>query len=254
MIGFFRKIHNNADQRNQEAKHLQSGGRHVLIRGIGIGLTVGLLTVNLLAIDLLTIGLLAVIALLTVRRLVRLAVCLLTVICLSNILEPYFVKWHEALHINRKGHAWHIFAVIRTYFVVSFGRLFSNGASIRASLHMIRSLFIPYTGGFRTAYAGFGLSVYAYAVLAVSIAVVFAVSLMQEQLYNAKMANKSSGGIIEMAGDDEGAGTDAEMREYIDGKPMLVRWGLYLTLFLAVLILGVYGPGYDASVFIYREF
>ena len=56
------------------------------------------------------------------------------------------------------------------------------------------------------------------------------------------------------SGDGEGAGTDAEMREYIDKKPMLIRWAVYLALFLAVLILGVYGPGYDASVFIYREF
>jgi hypothetical protein len=44
------------------------------------------------------------------------------------------------------------------------------------------------------------------------------------------------------------------MREYIDSKSTLVRWGLYLALLLAVIILGVYGPGYDASVFIYREF
>jgi hypothetical protein len=177
-----------------------------------------------------------------------------TVICLSNILEPYFVKWHKALHINREGRAWHIFAVIRTYFIVSFGRLFSNGESLRASLHMMRSLFIPYTGGFMTAYKGFELSKYAYAVLFVATAVVFAVSLKQEKIYNAKMANSGGGGIIEMAGDESGAGTDAEMREYLDKKSMIIRWALYLALFMAVLILGIYGPGYDASVFIYREF
>lgn len=178
-----------------------------------------------------------------------------TVICLSDLLEPYFVKWHKALHINREGRAWHVFAVIRTYFIVSFGRLFSNGESMRASLHMIKSLFIPYKGGFMTAYEGFELSQYAYIVLVAAIAVVCYVSLKQEKLYNAKMAGKGSGGgIIEMAGDDEGAGTDAEMREYIDTKPMLVRWAIYLALLLAVLIVGVYGPGYDASVFIYREF
>ena len=178
-----------------------------------------------------------------------------TVICLSDLLEPYFVRWHKALHINREGRSWKVFAMIRTYFIVAFGRLFSNGASMRASLHMIKSLFIPYTGGFFTAYKAFELTKYDYLVLVVAISVVFLVSLKQEKLYNAKLAKSGSGGgIIEMAGNDEGAGTDAEMREYIDSKSMLVRWALYLALFLAVLILGMYGPVYDASVFIYREF
>lgn len=178
-----------------------------------------------------------------------------TVICLANIMEPYFERWLKLLHINNKSMAWRIFAMIRTYCIVAFGRIFSNGQSFRASIHMIKSLFVPYTGGFLTAYKGFELTKYDYLVLMVSIAVVFCVSVKQEMLYNEKMAKKGSGGgIIEMAGDDEGAGTDAEMREYIDKKTMLVRWALYLALFLAVLILGVYGPGYDASVFIYREF
>ena len=145
--------------------------------------------------------------------------------------------------------------MIRTYVIVSFGRLFSNGESMRASLHMMKSLFIPYADSWRTAYKGFELTKYDYLVLFVAILVVFMVSLKQEKLYNEKQARSGGGGgIIEMAGDGEGAGTDAEMREYIDTKSMLVRWAIYLALFAAVLIFGIYGPGYDASVFIYREF
>ena len=44
------------------------------------------------------------------------------------------------------------------------------------------------------------------------------------------------------------------IREWIDEKSMLIRWALYMALFLAVLLLGVYGPSYDPTVFIYREF
>ena len=177
-----------------------------------------------------------------------------TIICLSDLLEPYFAGWRKALHINNESRYWRVFSMIRTYVLVSFGRLFSNGASMRASLHMMKSLFVPYTGGFLTAYKGFELTKYDYLVLAAAIAVVFLVSVKQEKLYNAKMAKSGGGGIIEMAGDEGGAGTDAEMREYIDTKPMLIRWAVYLALFLAVFILGMYGPMYDASVFIYREF
>lgn len=178
-----------------------------------------------------------------------------TIICLADLLKPYFPKWHKALHINNESRAWKIFMMIRTYVIVSFGRLFSNGESMRASLHMMKSLFIPYADSWRTAYKGFELTKYDYLVLLVAILVVFMVSLKQEKLYNEKQARSGGGGgIIEMAGDGEGAGTDAEMREYIDTKSMLVRWAIYLALFAAVLIFGIYGPGYDASVFIYREF
>jgi hypothetical protein len=44
------------------------------------------------------------------------------------------------------------------------------------------------------------------------------------------------------------------MREYIDTKNIAIRWTLYLLLFVAVLLFGIYGPSYDPAVFIYREF
>ena len=179
-----------------------------------------------------------------------------TVICLADILAPYFISWKKALHIKDASRGWHIFAMVRTYCIVAFGRIFSNGQSFKASIHMIKSLFVPFTGSVMKMYKEFGLTKYDYLVLAVAIFVVFCVSLKQEKMYNAKMAasGNAGAGIIEMAGDDEGAGTDAEMREYIDSKNMLIRWALYLLLFTAVLLFGIYGPGYDPSVFIYREF
>ena len=106
-----------------------------------------------------------------------------------------------------------------------------------------------------TAYKAFGLTKYEYLLLALMIGVVFLVSVKQEQLYNKKMAAAGGGSsIIEMAGDDEGAGTDAEMREYLDSKPLAIRWAAWILLFAAVLLFGIYGPGYDPAVFIYREF
>lgn len=178
-----------------------------------------------------------------------------TVICLADIFAPYFTSWKKTLHIKDASKAWHIFAMVRTYCIVAFGRIFSNGASFKASIHMMKSLFLPFTGDFLEFYKEIGLTKYDYLVLAVAITVVFFVSLKQEKMYNAKQADSGAGGgIIEMAGDDEGAGTDAEMREYIDTKNLVIRWTLYILLFVAVLLLGVYGPSYDPAVFIYREF
>ena len=178
-----------------------------------------------------------------------------TIICLADLLKPYFPKWHKTFHTNPDSRGWKVFAMIRTYIIVAIGRIFSNGKSFKASIHMLGSLFVPYTGGFLNAYKEFALTKYDYLVLAVAITVVFLVSVKQEKIYNAKQAaSGGGGGIIEMAGDEGGAGTDAEMREYLDGKSLVLRWALYLMLFAAVLLFGIYGPSYDPAVFIYREF
>ena len=178
-----------------------------------------------------------------------------TIICLADIFKPSFEKWRGACHVNAESMGWRVFGMIRTYCIVAFGRIFSNGESFKASIHMIKSLFVPYSGEFIKAYQGFALTKWDYVVLVVACFVVLLVSIKQEKLYNAKVAASGGGAsIIEMAGDDEGSGTDSEMRDYIDSKSMLVRWAIYIALFVAVLLLGVYGPSYDPTVFIYREF
>ena len=50
-----------------------------------------------------------------------------------------------------------------------------------------------------------------------------------------------------------GDGTDA-FRIMLETKPTAIRWIVLLAGFAFVLAMGVYGPGYDASAFIYRGF
>jgi hypothetical protein len=44
------------------------------------------------------------------------------------------------------------------------------------------------------------------------------------------------------------------VREQIAGKPYPVRYLVWMSLFVAVLLMGVYGFGYDSSQFIYNRF
>ena len=44
------------------------------------------------------------------------------------------------------------------------------------------------------------------------------------------------------------------VRERIGRRPYWVRFILWYGLFLAVLLMGAYGVGYDASQFIYNRF
>jgi len=177
------------------------------------------------------------------------------IIIIGTILEPYFVKWLKALHIKREGKAWHTFRICRTFCIVSFGRIFSNGQSFKACIHMMGSLFKPYKGKFLTAYKAFALTKWDYVVLFFACILVFCVSVIQEKRYNKKMAEEGGGSqIIDSVAQDSDKETDAEMREWIDEHSMIIRWVLYIALFVAVLLLGVYGPSYDPAVFIYREF
>ena len=44
------------------------------------------------------------------------------------------------------------------------------------------------------------------------------------------------------------------MRELIEGQHLILRWGIYLGAIALIAILGVYGPGYSATQFLYGQF
>ena len=44
------------------------------------------------------------------------------------------------------------------------------------------------------------------------------------------------------------------IRQSLLKQPVLVRWAVYYAAILAILVFGVYGPGYNAANFIYFQF
>ena len=44
------------------------------------------------------------------------------------------------------------------------------------------------------------------------------------------------------------------VRERIAKWNIAFRWALYYVAFFAILLLGIYGPGYDAASFVYMKF
>ena len=74
---------------------------------------------------------------------------------------------------------------------------------------------------------GLGLTALDYGILAMGTFVLVSVSLIQRK---------------------------GSVRERIAAKPYPLRFALWYGLFLAVLLAGAYGIGYDASQFIYNQF
>jgi hypothetical protein len=47
---------------------------------------------------------------------------------------------------------------------------------------------------------------------------------------------------------------DGFFRDKLWNKPWILRYGAFAVLFTAILLLGMYGVGYDAGQFIYTRF
>ena len=162
-----------------------------------------------------------------------------TIIVLALLLDPYFKAAIEKLHINVNAWWWRGFQIIRTFFIVVCGRIFPKAASFSVAISMFCSIFKPNVGTpFSETIMSLGLGGIDFAILFVCCLIWFIISLIEER-----------------GGNRGGDGTHSSyMRAALDEKPLFVRWGLFLLLLAAVLALGIYGPGYDASAFIYRGF
>ena len=151
------------------------------------------------------------------------------IIILGLLLEPYLKKLISLLHINVEGVGWKVFRVLRTFFLIVMGRMFPKALSFGAAIYMFGAMFrgggaVPFSEEILT----LGLDAADFLILLGGCIVWFIISWNQEK----------------------GTG----IRDAIAERPLALRWLLFLAAFAAVLILGVYGPGYDASAFIYRGF
>ena len=149
------------------------------------------------------------------------------VLMVSETLEPLYARFHQRFGGGGKGYA--AFEVARTFLLVSMLRTFDCYRSVPVTFRMFGSLFtarnwnILWDGSLLC----LGLTALDYGILAVGTFVLVSVSLIQRK---------------------------GSVRERIAAKPYPLRFALWYGLFLAVLLAGAYGIGYDASQFIYNQF
>ena len=151
------------------------------------------------------------------------------IILISEELTPLYERFHRRFPGLAGSVPYRGFQVIRTFLLMSCLRLFDIYGSVRTTFRQFIHMFTqpgrhPVTGGELT---GLGLSWTDYGILGAGVLVMFLVSM-----------NGRSGSV----------------REKIAEKPYVVRYAAFATLFFAVLLLGVYGQGYDVRQFIYNQF
>ena len=147
----------------------------------------------------------------------------------SEELSPLYERFHG--HFHWKDKAWYgWFEILRMFLLMNFIRacdLFPHVGDYFAGLSrmVLHPNFAILTDG---TLLTLGLTALDFGILAVGIVLLFAVSLYQEKR--------------------------GSVREMLWGKNPWVRYSLLFILLLAVLLLGKYGTGYNASSFIYNQF
>ncbi len=150
-------------------------------------------------------------------------------ITLSEESKPLFERFHSRFPKVKNRIWFSVFQIIRTILLMSCLRMFDCYRNITETVWMFGSIFTKWDG--RIFYNGsllkIGLSATDYVILLIGIILMFAVSLEQRK-----------------------GSVRAKIRMFSPMKRFFVWYGL----FLAILMFGAYGIGYDVTQFIYNQF
>lgn len=133
------------------------------------------------------------------------------------------------LGINRKTSQYRLFQQIKTFSLVTFGWIFFRSKNLAQAVVIIKKIFTNFEPeALWSITKNTGLDGANLILLLVSALILVIVSLKKEQ------------GVC--------------VAESVEKMHILARWPVYLGLIFAVLVFGVYGPGFEASQFIYFQF
>ena len=146
------------------------------------------------------------------------------------LLEPVFQKIIAVLRINTEAWSWKFFQQVRSFVLFSAAVSFDRRESFGAGLRAWRTAFTEWNPWVLTdgTLLNLGLDGKDLTVCALGLLAVLVVSMLQERY--------------------------GSVRELVAKQNLVFRWMVYIGLFLTVVVLGCYGPGYDAAAFIYAGF
>ena len=149
---------------------------------------------------------------------------------MGSLAEPLVQRLTAFLHIDRTRLPYRIFQTVRTVLLVCVGELFFRANGLRAGLAMFRTMVTDFSlepfmnGGFLS----LGMDKYDFCITLVAVALVLAVGILRER--------------------------GVSLRETVACRPIAVRWSVYYTAVLFLIIFGAYGGGYVPVDPIYAAF
>lgn len=150
------------------------------------------------------------------------------VICLSEECKPFYEWFHSRFNVSNKQ--WFkLFQIIRTFLLMSSLRILDCYRDVPLSFSMFFSMFTKWNVSeiVNGALMNLGLTSLDYIIIIIGVILMITVSLLKDK---------------------------GSVREIIERKPTIVTFGVYYVLIFAIILLGAYSIGYDASQFIYNQF
>ncbi len=148
----------------------------------------------------------------------------------GQVLEPVFKKTTDLLHIDTTNYGWGFLQMVRTFTLCCIGRVFFRASTIMESFALFKRMLFDFDfpSLFKAGLVeklGFGAENMVISLLAV--ATLWVVDLLQERM---------------------------PLRKTLAKQNLVFRWVILFVGLFAVIIFGIYGPGYTASSFIYEQF
>ncbi len=152
------------------------------------------------------------------------------IMVLGMALEPLGKKVIEKLKINTKVFSYKLWQTIRTGAFVCVGMLIFRAPTLEVAGQIFKNCLR--VSGLNDIVNGkiftLGFSIYDALVLILAVGILIIVSILQEKGH--------------------------EVRKDLSKQNLVFRWGIYYIAIFAIIVFGIYGPGYNPASFIYGNF
>ncbi|MBE5926214.1 MAG: MBOAT family protein [Lachnospiraceae bacterium] len=151
-----------------------------------------------------------------------------TLLICGKLFENILPKMCKLLHIDTENFGWYFIQMVRTYIFCCIGRIFFRAASVSQAFAMTKKIVTQTSfSALFNPEVTFGLDLKDINVALVSVLILLVVDILQEKM---------------------------RLRETLAKQNLIFRWMLIFGALFFIIIFGNYGPGYDASSFIYEQF
>jgi len=153
-----------------------------------------------------------------------------TFVSTETLFEQPYAAMRRMCRIRENASGWKLFQMVRTLFIVSIGRYCDVAPDAGTVFRLLRATFSKFNPWifFDNSLYELGLDEKNFGLLILMILLLAAVDLVNER--------------------------GKTLRGVIAAQQLPFRWAVYLAAVSAILVFGMYGPGFDMASFIYAQF
>ncbi len=153
-----------------------------------------------------------------------------SIIIISSVFAPEFKKLTNFLHINTNSKGYETFQIIRTFLFYMGSRLLTAPHDLNSSFEIIQRIFKNFNIWifFDETLYEIGLDRKDFWIGLFAVLILWKVNSLEEK------------GI--------------KVRDKISSFPLILRWCIYYSLIISIIIFGIYGSGQSGNTFIYMNY